>query len=834
MIDDVAALLSFHTERIADEGYLRTAHDRRSLGLLGRLVGYRPRPGLSADTHLAYRLDPRSASEVLIPRGSLSRSVPAAGGEQPQGFETDADLVARAEWNELAVLRRRPGAPAAGTTEVVIAGTGTLLVVGDRLLFVAGDTAKVVQVTGVRVDHEQDVTVVTVPATPGETTDLFALRVTAAPFGATARLQPVRDDQGHVINLTDWPLPGATLTTTRIVLDTAGRVAERAEFIFAQPEGTVQRAEDLPTGAKTFNLGTEQITLTGTAETVTIEARHRLVISAPGDDRRLTVTVDDRTFDLAPGDEEQFSAGGEELSVRYNGATQPAAVEIAIATIPDESTRTILSLDAVHNSIVPGGPIVIERPGHPLLITRVVDARIATYSAFGITGRGTQVTLAEPWLDEHDVLLSQIRQTSVYAAAQALAFAGEPIVEDVHGDRIELAERPGGLRPGRVLAVTGSSDTELAIVAAVDDRTITLTRSLAGPFRRDSVHILGNVVPASHGESRDEPIGDGDAAAVNQTFTLWQEPLTWLPASNPRGARPALEIRVDGLLWSETDSLAGRGPAERVYVLGATPDGRTTVTFGDGVRGARLPTGRENVRARYRFGTGAAGNLPANRITQLVTRPLGVTGVTNPIPASGGTDPDGPGLARRRIPLALSTLDRLVSVRDYTDFARSRVGIGRALARSVLDGSRQIVEVTVAGVDDVPLDENSDLLHALRQALTENGDPHLPVRVRVRELIELRLAGTVKVAPGHSWELVEPRLRAALLHRLGYPGRELGQDAYLSDVLAVADRTPGVDYIDVDIFSTTGGPDAPLPVIEAGPTQFALLPAGDLTLTEIA
>ncbi|MEK8172947.1 hypothetical protein NKH77_40030 [Streptomyces sp. M19] len=38
----------------------------------------------------------------------------------------------------------------------------------------------------------------------------------------------------------------------------------------------------------------------------------------------------------------------------------------------------------------------------------------------------------------------------------------------------------------------------------------------------------------------------------------------------------------------------------------------------------------------------------------------------------------------------------------------------------------------------------------------------------------LVLAAGVKVAPGHSFALVEPRLRRALLRRLGYPGRELG------------------------------------------------------------
>jgi hypothetical protein len=233
------------------------------------------------------------------------------------------------------------------------------------------------------------------------------------------------------------------------------------------------------------------------------------------------------------------------------------------------------------------------------------------------------------------------------------------------------------------------------------------------------------------------------------------------------------------------------------------------VTFGDGVHGARLPTGHENVRARYRFGTGRAANVGADRITQAITRPLGVTAVTNPQPATGGAEADGPGLTRRTIPLAVSALDRLVSLKDYEDFARSRAGIGRAAAREIFDGRRRILHVTVAGVDDIAIADDSEVLRALRSSLAEYGDSRLPVRVEVRELVLLLLAAKVKVAPDHTWTVVEPRLRQALLTRFGSGRRELGRPARLSEVLATAHSVPGVDYVDVDVF--TGVPASVTP-----------------------
>ncbi|GAA3818020.1 putative baseplate assembly protein [Streptomyces chiangmaiensis] len=1078
-------LLTFHSERIADEAYIRTANEHRSLVLLGRLVGHRPRPGVAAGTHLAYTLerDPRAeAAPVLVPRGARSHSVPASADEQSLAFETTRDLTARWDWNELKVRRRRPSLVTPEDLDrrsaFFVEGTANSVRTGDQLLFVFGEQAggerKLLSVAGVRIDREDEITAISLPrsapptlkelvdevrrwtaepATPGEPGDepptpevpgprpvsrliedfddqvlaplrtdldgirtperlaarlvepvarlneaqvlaepyedvsawfeqleaelselaehalelapaqpvaptgaaeqegtqplhaavrdeapdprraalqaltgvlpalrtatpapapgtgsgtrspgtdtarllsalnpglggglypawrtaaapgapqllreLLAMRVTAAPFGATAPLKPVQDGQGRVIRTADWPLTGAVLATMRVVYDPTGKVPVRAEFQYVEGSGSDQRAENLPvTQQVTFTLGPGQVDLStrsgqdrdlnwlsrrpADSQEPGVTARLRtglpertLFVSPPDDDGTVHVGVDNGTAHeelLRPGASARFTHGEYEVTLKYTvGSTEPN-VEIVIASKPEPLNRRVLQLDTVHDGITVGSWVAIQRPGKgtgvpgdaklAFVTTQVVAARTAAYSNYGITGRGTELTLAGPWLDEFDVLLSHVRDTTVHAAGDPLRPADEPLGDEVHGHEIELAELYDGLRPGRTLIVTGErtdvpgaagvTATEVVTIAAADpavdpqlpgDRVhtrLTLTTGLVHRYRRASVRVLGNVVEATHGESREEAIGSGESDRVNQTFALWQSPLTWLADDTPLGATPVLEIRVDGLLWHKVDSLAGRTPTERVYITGTTADGRTTVTFGDGVHGARLPSGHENVRARYRFGTGKAANVPADRVTQPLTRPLGVTAVTNPRPATGGADADGPGLTRRTIPLAVSALDRLVSEPDYEDFARSRAGIGRAAARELFDGRRRVLHVTVAGTDDVPLGEES--LRPLRAALTEYGDPNLPVRVDARELVLLLLAAKVKMAPDHAWEIVEPRLRQALLQRLGYEGRELGRPARLSEVLATAHAVPGVDHVDVDVF--TGVPASATP-----------------------
>jgi hypothetical protein len=165
----VGDLLTFYTERLANEGYLRTATDPASLRLLGALAGYRPRPEVAASTYLSFTVSSdRSAPDttVTIPAGTRALSIPAPG-QGARAFESATDLLARPSWNDLAVRTRRPvqispaGLP--NTPQVTLAGSATTLSPGDRLLFVFGTEPGMQRlwvVSRVAVDLEAGATVV--------------------------------------------------------------------------------------------------------------------------------------------------------------------------------------------------------------------------------------------------------------------------------------------------------------------------------------------------------------------------------------------------------------------------------------------------------------------------------------------------------------------------------------------------------------------------------------------------------------------------------------------------------------------------------------------------
>jgi predicted phage baseplate assembly protein len=204
------------------------------------------------------------------------------------------------------------------------------------------------------------------------------------------------------------------------------------------------------------------------------------------------------------------------------------------------------------------------------------------------------------------------------------------------------------------------------------------------------VDVLGNVAEAIRGETViDEALGSADATAPFNRFTLRKKPLVWHEdASQPTGRRPDLTVRVGGLIWIRADTFFGRGPTEEIYVVRQEADGSATVTFGDGARGARPPTGVNNIRADYRFGAGAA-KPPPGTIDQIVQRVKGLAAVRGPLPATGGADMETADDLRTAAPARALTLGRAVSLADFEALARDYSGVVNVQAGWIWDQRRQ-------------------------------------------------------------------------------------------------------------------------------------------------
>lgn len=799
-----ADVLTFYGERIANEGYLRTATERRSVLELARLVDYRPRPGVAASVYLAFTVDD-NAGEVTIAAGSPAQSVPGPG-EQMQTFETAEALDARPAWNALLPRMTQPQQVSRDNLDTLdsmyFAGDANDLKQGQWLVFDFddGQMPGVRKIASVTVDNAGKRTIVGFEAVAG-----------AATISAKAVVRGESPLQTLVESLTRPPTlqPANALRLSRSIQGALGKASDARPQLLQlfQPRlvGTFYSAW----GGLSSPRGSAQV------QRIYVQR-----VSAPRFGYNAAVPM--------------------KINTASDGTvtTSPTGVDWPVDKTEDADT---VFLDNAYDGIQPGTYVVQTDPNaEQPLVRRIAAVSVHPRTAYGIPGKTTQLTLepvqgpttARPRiLAAAPTIAGSIRVQQLAVKGELLTLADVPITTNV-GDtdggesptdatRLVLDQVVDGLQGGRWLIVQGvRSDlpgnaqvvsSELVMVEAVEQgidsglpgdslhSTLVLANGgLAYSYRRNTVKVLANVVRATHGQSRNEVLGNGDGAQAMQAFVLKQPPLTFTSASNPDGVASSLQVRVDGLLWHEVRNMAFAAAADRSFVTRTGDDGKTTVTFGDGVHGRRLSTGAANVVARYRNGIGSPGNVAAGQVSLLASRPLGVKDVINPLAASGGADPETRDQARVNVPLAVMALDRLVSIPDYANFSRTFGGVGKAAAVALAGG----VRVTIAGASDIRIDTTSDVYRNLLSSLQIYGDPSLPVAVDVRELLALSLSAKVGLAADYAWEFVEPVIRATLLDAFGFERSALAQNVYLSQVIACIQGVQGVAWVDLDAFDT--------------------------------
>ena len=806
-------VLSFYQERIADEGYLGTAKERRSVLELARAIGYELNPGVAASTSLAFVIEaaPGASPVTQIARGQRVQSVPRQD-ELPQTFETVEAIEARVAWNLLRPARARAQQFSRRSDSALLAGVATQLKPGDRLLFVGPNRVRFPgseqwderTVLTVEPDADAGVTRVTwkealghsVPINdPAAQPIVHVLRRRAALFGHNApdwRMLPAAakrefygldDDDALPSNWRNFEV--TTVLQNRVDLDNVHADIVEGSWVLL----------DKPTYAELYRV----------VKTVT-DARS---------DFTLTSKVTQLTFDT------REHLGWFPLrETVVHGVSEPLALAPEPVTDPVWGERIAIDLDtALADGLAAGRRLIVR--GLPLAQVVVAPRRRWRRSGRAdvieevdgplvlraLTGTGTRALVGGERLAIE--LAPQLRPdgSTRWTLRTEDGFAGTVDVDA--GDLLPAADTP--LPKVTTLTDLAGWAAEVheieAVESAVDGGIVLkLARPLAGVYQRASVAIHANVALATHGETSPPAggsglaaltgpqlaVGSGDAAVPLQAFVLPQKPITYTSSADAGGSASSIAVRVGGLLWTRVPMLYGQPPDARAYRVRHADDGTAVLQFGDGVYGARLPTGRDNVTATYRVGIGKAGEVDAGQLSLLMSRPLGLKEAINPLPATGAADPETLDAARVNAPLTVLTLDRIVSVRDFEDAARAFAGVGKAAADVLWNGERRLLHLSVAGTGPGPLPDDAEVLRNLRLAIDRMRQPDQQVRITPCEALTLGLAVEVVVDPVHVPAVVLQACRTALEAGLSFAAREPGAGISVAEIEALLQAVAGV------------------------------------------
>ncbi len=771
----VADVLTFYQERIANESYLRTATERQSILELARLIGYELSPGVAAGTYLAFKIEdtPGALSvgpteqntaiqlpPVTIDIGTKVQSVPGAG-EQAQTFETIEKIEARAGWNTIKPRLTQPQILSGNMGSIILQGTAANLKQGGKLLII---------------DDSEIRTIKTVM----DVTPYDEKKITRIDFDSPELSPSSYDDN--------------------ISTQAYGQISEFADFY----------EFDMEVVEKIYKATWREEDLSALIE-----------MKGWSEDQLITGIEERKKIDSSTHDKGVFAFRRQGSLFGYNATKQVTCDGTSIPNLPAEWIEWDVQVDEVGNKIyldnayeeiIPSSYIAIKKLNEPGMVFEIQEVEIRSRTAYGMSSKTTEISLSDgSWWEPNTSPtsdISTIRTTMVHTQSEQLLTSEVPIEELVKEGAITLDRIYLGLKVGQKIILTGERDDlkgvfvseilELKEVFIEKGFTaVTFINPLSYDYVRSTVTINANIAEGTHGESVHEVLGSGDAGQSFQSFTLRQPPLTYVSASTPNGTQTSLEIRVNELLWEEASSFYGRGSEERIYVT-RSDDDKTIVVFGDGKAGSRLPTGRENVKAKYRKGIGLSGLVNANQLSQLMSRPLGVNGAVNPLASSDAADKENLSEARKNAPLTVLTLDRTVSLKDYEDFARAFAGIDKALATWSWSGLRRKVFVTVAGSEGAVVEIYSTLHENLFNAMLQYGDPNIPLQIESYKPRLFRVKAKIEVKPDYLEEDTLSAVMEKLRESFSFESREFGEPVTLSEIVAIMQNVTGVNAVDVD------------------------------------
>ncbi len=338
----------------------------------------------------------------------------------------------------------------------------------------------------------------------------------------------------------------------------------------------------------------------------------------------------------------------------------------------------------------------------------------------------------------------------------------------------------------------------------IDTSSLTLTEpdGSAIPPLTAPLQVFFNLLPVTRGKTvPQEILGSGDATIAGQEFVLQNSPLTYLLSSTSTSGgnyTSTLKVMVNNIEWKEVPSFYNQPPNAQIFVTREDENNKTHVQFGDGINGARLPSGVNNVVATYRYGSGA-DSPSAGQLAVLTQAWPNLKAIRNPVAVGGGADPDSAKKIRQYAPQSVLTFGRAVSADDYETIAAQAPGVKRARSYWRWDAEQQRSLVTVYVGDD------ASAVTAAQTALSGTADPNRPVVVLPATPLPMILHLSLQVNPLHNFDVVKAAVTTALLDDdtglFGINTIRIGQVIYQSQIFAACMGVPGVQAVYIINFS---------------------------------
>ncbi len=326
---------------------------------------------------------------------------------------------------------------------------------------------------------------------------------------------------------------------------------------------------------------------------------------------------------------------------------------------------------------------------------------------------------------------------------------------------------------------------------------------------------IGGTVPASHAfRVIGEVLGRSDGTP-GQRFYLQNTPV--LPRED--GETLEIETEDEGIFeaWQEVKDFSHSGPGDCHFTCDSVSG---EVQLAPSIRqptgeerryGVIPPAGRQVRFTIYRCGGGVVGNVGEGTITVLKSSIPYIASVNNFESARGGTDAETLDRAKMRAPHLICDGLRAVTAEDFERLALEAspvVARARCATQGAIPGTVHLLLIPRITDGDMPIpNEVLELTKSLRDEVQVYLDERRLLGVRLEltppEYTRVTVRARVRVRPGSDPAQVATQVERRLYHYInpitGGPtndGWPFGRGLFLSEVYAIVQGTPNIDYIE--------------------------------------
>jgi len=270
--------------------------------------------------------------------------------------------------------------------------------------------------------------------------------------------------------------------------------------------------------------------------------------------------------------------------------------------------------------------------------------------------------------------------------------------------------------------------------------------------------------------------------------------------------------------WTPKRDLLSSDSESQNFVVEIETGGIAYLRFGDGHYGVRPKPGT-HLAATYRVGNGIQGNIGANSLQHLVLTKeqsdilanASIKDITNPLPGSGGTNPESIENVRLRASSTFNIQERGVTPDDYVAVAMRDPRVHRVSATMRWTGGWYTIFLVLERSNRMPFTPHFKSVMSTHMERFRMAGYDIEIVAPV--YVALDVAISIGVEDGYfrsdveamlydAFNRVQPNGERGIFQRDNYT---FGQPVYLSTLLATVNMVPGVKEVLVTRFQRIGG-----------------------------